>query len=437
VCSPGQSPGPPADTAAAMAMTRAGLAFLASADVASLPVAAQAGLLRDLERASSVHIAARARVLGAFTAQAGYAGDGHGAPGAWLRWQASITRGAASGAVGWMRRLEAHPLVASALAAEEISESWGRQICAWTDRLSAEHRQDGDKILLAAASAGADLADLSGLAEEMYRRTAAADSDGDGGGGDGGGFGDRSLQLDIHFRGAGRLAGDLTPECAAAVQAVLDSLGKRAGPEDDRSAGQRRHDALEEACRRLVGSGGLPDVAGQPVQVQLHMTLDQLRSLDGAADLERAWLAGRAAGDGQPGWASSPAAAQAYACDSQLAPVVSGYLNHAVLAEVTAEFVAGLRPGFPGVVSFPAAPGLPDGGGLPGLPAARRRSPLTALRSGTGGRRGHRPRRRCHRGRWRGCRTPSPGTPPTCCPGLPGWPGSCAPGCWRATSRRR
>ena len=33
------------------------------------------------------------------------------------------------------------------------------------------------------------------------------------------------------------LRGNLTPECAAAVQAVLEALGKKAGPEDARTEG--------------------------------------------------------------------------------------------------------------------------------------------------------------------------------------------------------
>jgi Domain of unknown function (DUF222) len=55
--------------------------------------------------------------------------------------------------------------------------------------------------------------------------------------------------LDLHFRGAGKLNGDLTPECAAALTAMLDALGKKAGPEDDRTTSQRHHDALEEGCQ--------------------------------------------------------------------------------------------------------------------------------------------------------------------------------------------
>jgi Domain of unknown function (DUF222) len=77
---------------------------------------------------------------------------------------------------------------------------------------------------------------------------------GHGPGGDDG-FGDRRVWLDIQFRGAGKLNGDLTPECAAALTAMLDALGKKAWPKDDRPTSQRHHDALEEAWPRLVPPG--------------------------------------------------------------------------------------------------------------------------------------------------------------------------------------
>jgi Domain of unknown function (DUF222) len=47
------------------------------------------------------------------------------------------------------------------------------------------------------------------------------------------------------------LTGDLTPECAAVVGAVLDALSAPAGAEDDRTREQRYHDALQEAMRQL------------------------------------------------------------------------------------------------------------------------------------------------------------------------------------------
>ena len=45
------------------------------------------------------------------------------------------------------------------------------------------------------------------------------------------------------------MSGDLTPECAAVVGAVLDVLGAPAGAEDTRTHAQRYHDALLEAMR--------------------------------------------------------------------------------------------------------------------------------------------------------------------------------------------
>jgi hypothetical protein len=213
--------------------------------------------------------------------------------------------------------------------------------------------------LLAAAAGGADLADLAGLAEEMQRRCAGPDADDDGG------FGDRWLRLDLTLHGAGRLQGDLTPQCAAALQAVLEALGKKVGPEDTRTKGQRDHDAVEEACRRLIGAGCLPDRAGQSTQIQLHMTLDQLRGLDGAAEAEAAWAArGPAAGPGSD-------------CDASIVPVVSGHVDPAVLDWLAAALRGESGSGQPSSGPSPSGQGLsgrrpfgepPSGQSLQGQP---------------------------------------------------------------------
>ena len=310
--------GVPVSAAEAVAMAHAALAYLASADMASLPAAAQAECLRGLERAESLHTAARAGALAAFMSSGGCEDDGQGSARAWLRWQTRVTNGAAAGAVGWARRLAAHPAVGEALAAGEISASWAREICSWTGKLPEGKRADADAILLAAAAGGAELADLAGLAEEMRRRCAQPDTD------DGGGFADRWLRLDRTLHDAGRVEGDLTPQCAAALDAVLDAFSKKTGPEDTRTKGQRHHDGLEEACRQLIASGCVPDRAGQPTQIQLHMTLDQLRGLDGAGAAEAAWAA------------RGPAAAPGSDCDAMIVPVVSGHVDPAVLDQLTA-----------------------------------------------------------------------------------------------------
>jgi uncharacterized protein DUF222/HNH endonuclease len=328
----------PASVADAVAMAEAGLAFLAGADLASVPAGAQAECLRALARVESLHTVARSGAITAFSYSGGYEADGQYSAKAWLRWQTQATPGAAGASVSWARRLAAHPAVRDALAALQVSVSWAQQICKWTDRLPEDVRGDADAALLAAVAAGADLTDLAGLAERIYRRCAPPDAD------DGKDFKDRSLALDLTFGGAGRLVADLTPECAAAVMAVLEALGKKAGPEDPRSLPQRNHDALEEACRRLAGSGWLPDRAGQPTQIQLHITLDQLLGLSagGAPDswmASRFWMAGRAAADGEPGWILDPATAAAYACDAQIAPVVTGHVDRVAVALAVRKFM--------------------------------------------------------------------------------------------------
>ena len=222
--------GSPMSVSQALAMLHRALDHLNAADVASLPSGVQADALRALERAEAKHTAARGRVLGAFAAQGGHEDDGHGTARTWLRWQTRTTTSAAAAAVSWARRLAAHPVIAAALAAGELSRSWARQLCEWTEKLPETCWGDAEEILTAAARAGADLAGLGGLAREMYERAYR-----DTGTGPEPGFADRYLQLGVTFGGAGRLSGDLTPGCSAAVSAVLEALGKPAGPEDLRT----------------------------------------------------------------------------------------------------------------------------------------------------------------------------------------------------------
>jgi len=128
---------------------------------------------------------------------------------------------------------------------------------------------------VAAARAGAGLRSLAEICGEIKYRTAPPDPDDKKDPSL-----DRALFLDTTFDGAGVLRGDLTPECTAMVQAVLDALAAPAGAGDLRTRAQRYHDALEEAMRcsrfcimisswttrRLTGIGPAqgPSRAGRP-----------------------------------------------------------------------------------------------------------------------------------------------------------------------------
>jgi len=318
----------------AMDMVQAGLSYLAVADAAQLPAATQAECLRGLERAGSVLTAARASMLAGFSAGQGYADDAAYSARSWLIHQTHITSGAAVGHTAWARRVATHPRVLAALAAGQVTDSVGRQVCLWTGKLPEKYRDDADEVLLAAAAAGLGLEELAALFAQMYERARGdlpdQDPDQD--------FADRGVKLATTFGGAGVVHGDLTPECAEVLGRVLDALGAPAGAEDTRTQDQRYHDALAEAMRRLVAAGLLPERAGQPVKAWVHISLADLMLLDADSALQDQWIthvrerwAARRAFASETGseggaWLDGDAAA-AIACDAAMAPIVTGEVN--------------------------------------------------------------------------------------------------------------
>jgi len=314
-----------------------GLEYLAALDPAQLPACEQARLLHVLEQAHALETAARTGVLGGFTAAQGYHEDGDYSPRSWLINRTGVTKGAATAHTEWVKRAHAHSRIIAALAARDISESFGRKICDWTGQLPEDCQDSADAILIAAARSGASLADLAQLAAEIYARSRPPDPDSPDGG-----FDDRSVRLETTFEGAGVLGGDLTPECAAVVTAVLDALSAPAGAGDLRTHGQRYHDALQDAMQRLLGAGLLPERAGQPVRAWAHMSLVELLALDGDGALLGQWVtavrarwaghraAASVAGRGGAAWLDGDAAA-AVSCDALVSPIVTGDVDPGAL----------------------------------------------------------------------------------------------------------
>ena len=81
----------------------------------------------------------------------------------WLIHRTGITRGAAVGHSAWAKRAATHPRVLAALAAGQVSESAGRLICLWTDKLPLEYRDAADEQLLAAFAGRAGAGGPGGL----------------------------------------------------------------------------------------------------------------------------------------------------------------------------------------------------------------------------------------------------------------------------------
>ena len=310
---------------------RTGVAFadyLNSFDAAGLAPAALGEALVSLGEIQSKLAVAHAELLFRFDAQDGHDADGYASSSAWLAAMARLSKRDAKAAVRQMRVISGHPLLALGIAAGELSESWAREIAGWLKRLPDELRDGTEKILAEAAAGGASLDDLAAITAAALAQWEADHPDEDGEGG----FPDRFLQVETTFAGAGVIRGDLTPECAAAVTAVLEALGKKAGPEDDRTQPQRFHDALQLACELLLRARLVPDRAGADTQVVANISLRDLRDMPGASGLEDVWIRALL---GESGYLTG-ADAEAVACDAMIVPVVAGKLNAAVLDQMIA-----------------------------------------------------------------------------------------------------
>jgi hypothetical protein len=317
----------------ALAMLEGALGFLADMDAAGMPAATLAAGLQALEHADAVEAAARGGMLAAFDAQDGSVADGQRTARTWLVHSTRVTRGQAAEYKAVQALAEGHRPLHAGLREQAVTRSVALQLAKWTTAIPGEFRDKTEKILVAAARAGADLRALAAICAEIRSRTAAADPEDQDDQ-----HLDRGVSFGTTFDGAGVIRGDLTPQCAAMVQAVLDALAAPQGAGDLRTHPQRYHDALEEAIRRLLASDLLPKRAGQPVKALVHISFAELVEMDADSVLQDKWI-----GEYRARWAAHRAAAsvstgdggawldgdavRAVACDAMLVPVVTGDLD--------------------------------------------------------------------------------------------------------------
>jgi Domain of unknown function (DUF222) len=323
----------PANAAEPLGMLESAAGLLADMDVAALPTEAVAECLRGLERADAVLAAARGRLLAVFDAQGGPVGDGQRTTRTWLVHTTGVTKGQAAEHKAVQALAQGHAPLLAGLRVKAVTKSVALQLAKWTASIPDEYRGQAEEIVVAAAQAGAGLRELAAICAEIRYRTAPPDP-----GGPDDKHLDRNLFLDTTIDGAGVVRGDLTPECAAMVQAVLDALSAPQGGGDLRTRAQRYHDALEEAMRRLLASDLLPQRAGQPVKALVHVSFTDLCELDADSALQAKWIEGyraawaahRAAASVTPGdggaWLDGDEA-RTITRDAMLIPVVTGDLD--------------------------------------------------------------------------------------------------------------
>ena len=197
--------------------------YLADLDAAQLPAEELGQHIRELVQADAIGAAALAQMLAAYDAQNGHQADGQKTLRTWLMHIARVTRAQAAQYKAIQALHRHHEPLLAGLRTSAVTKSEALQLAKWTLAIPDEFRAQAEQILIAAARGGADLRALAQICAEIRSRTVPPDPDGNDP------DLDRALFLDTTLDGAGVLRGDVTPECAAMVQAVLDALSAPAG----------------------------------------------------------------------------------------------------------------------------------------------------------------------------------------------------------------
>jgi hypothetical protein len=328
----------PASMAEALEAIEELAGFVADIDAADLPAVVLGESLAKMVRIDAVLAAAHGEILLAFDTKDGHLADGQRTLRTWAVHVMRVTRGEAAHWLALRALARDHKVLRAGLRAKVISTPLALRLATWTRNIPDEYRAQAEEILIAAAQAGADEQALAAIYAEIRARTAPPDDDPDPGL-------DRGLALHTTMDGAGVLHGDLTPECAALVTAVLDALSAPRPGGDLRTRPQRYHDALAEAMRRLLASDLLPQRAGQATKALVHIGFPDLIQMDKDSVLQDKWI-----GEYRARWAAHRAAAsagpsdggawlegdtaRAVACDAMLIPVVTGDIDPGAIEQL-------------------------------------------------------------------------------------------------------
>ena len=323
-------------------MVHAGLGYLAAADATAMAADTQARCLQMLEQATAMGTAARASILAAFTSAQGYSADADYSPKAWLINRTRITKGAAAAYTAWVRRAAAHPEVAAALAAGELSESFARTICPWTGKLPAglpggRGRDPGHR------GPGRDGRAGPGRAGRGDLRPVPARGPGQG---PGSGVRGPVRQAGDHVR---RRRGPGRGPDPGVRRGGGRGAGRAVRPGRARRTPAARPSGTTTRCRRRCSGwsppGCCPSGPGSRSKPGSHISLADLMVLDGSSALLEEWTSrvraqwaahrAEASAGGSDGgaWLDGDAAA-AMACDAAMAPFVTGEVNPAALEDL-------------------------------------------------------------------------------------------------------
>ncbi|MDX6245859.1 MAG: hypothetical protein QOE76_3582 [Frankiales bacterium] len=200
---------------------------------------------------------ALAAAIAAVDRQGLAAGDGFTSTASWVRGYANLDPAQAVSLVRAARVAQGLPLLAEVLAAGRIGVEHLQAVAGGAGRVPLPVLADHDQTLrnLAPHPRPHDLRVAAAKIQAGYDDTSVADNAAQV-------AGCRHLSVARTFGDAYHLEGLLPPEAGAALVTALDALMTRRGPEDTRTAGQRRADALSELAELGLRGGQLPETGG-------------------------------------------------------------------------------------------------------------------------------------------------------------------------------
>ena len=216
-----------------------------------------------------------------FEKAGGYRADGALGMVAWLRTHGKLAGGAAAERVETARQLEHLPRTEEALARGEIGFQHAVAMARTAEHVGAAQVRKAETTLLKAAQAmdpGQFVAVAKNFEHQVDAEAALSEANR--------AHQRRYLSIGQPVDGLVRVEGQLVSETAARLRTALEPYLKP-GKGDERSAGQRTHDALDELCRRA--GVGHPDGAGPRPRIIIKADRDTLAGIDGAPAGELEW----------------------------------------------------------------------------------------------------------------------------------------------------
>jgi hypothetical protein len=205
----------------------------------------------------------------------------------WLRWKCRLASSTAADRVRVARRLEDLPQTSQAFAEGEINLQQVAVIARTVEEVGAEVARDAEPILLEAARTldAAQLRQVTGHLRHCIDPDGSLEQHKHN-------QDRRRLHLSQTLDGLFVLDGLLDPEGGAMLQTALNALMPPPASDDQRTAAQRRADALVELAERQLSRGDLPQVGGRKPHLSVMVGLDTLLQKPGSDGGELEWARG-------------------------------------------------------------------------------------------------------------------------------------------------